>query len=216
MRSFICAFALVVGLVPAVANAKPENFAKIAPSGTRGAIMFAASVLPAPYVIWISQTAADGKPGKTIRMIVSSEKAVIDPSSGLALKLSVADPGSYVVRMLLWQGHWGACLARQTVGFTVRPGQISYLGTFNPVETLLNLETEVKRTGKTSAHSYQLRMFRDNIAAPTFTASAPSMQQVLDLARRNGLNAALAATEVETHPATFPSPPGSDMIGYCD
>jgi len=216
MKRFICVVAFIVGILPAAAHAKPENFAKVAPDGKRGAIMFAAPVLPAPYVVWISQTAPDGKPGKTIRIAVSANKAVIDPSTGLALKLSAAEPGSYVVRMLLWQGHWGACLARQTVGFTVQPGQISYLGTFNPVETLGNLETEVKRTGKTSAHSYQLRMFRDNIAAPSFTGSEPSMQKAVDLARRNGLSTALVSTEVATHPAAFSSPTGSDMIGYCD
>ncbi len=216
MRSFLVAFAVVAAFFSVPINAKSENFSKIAPSGTDGAIMFAAPVLPAPYVIWMSQIAADGKPGKTVRLTVSSRKALVDPSSSLAMKMATVGAGTYVVRLVLWQEHWGACLARETVSFSVQPGQISYLGTFNPVETLRNLETEISRTGKTSAHSSQMRMFRDNIAAPSFSASDPALQQAMELARRNGLNGALTAKDVSTHPASFLSPPGSDMLGYCD
>jgi len=208
---------VVIAVAPQAAHAKSESFVKVDIQSIGGGFMFLAPVLGQRYDVWISQVAANGKPGKTIRLRVSGDKAMVDPVSGMALKIAAAPPGQYVVRMILMQEHWGACLAQRTVGFIVQPGQIAYLGALQSSQTIQSLESEVMRTGKGRALRSQLRMFRDNLSPPAFSFdAAPRETQILETARSNGLGSSFPVKATVSSPTSFPSPAGSDLVGYCD
>jgi hypothetical protein len=217
MRPVFAALTVLFGIIcsqPAIA--KP-SFAKFDTQPANGGVLFLAPILPQPYVVWISQLNPDGKPGKTERLTISDRKTVKDPANGLGVTLVSLPAGPHAIRLILLQDHWGACLAQNTVSFTVQPGKIVYLGNFQPIGPLESLEAEVLRTGKTSAIRTQLRMFRDNLTAPSFSLEgAPKAEEILAVIRASGFTASFPLVQAHAMPATFPSPPGSDMIGYCD
>jgi hypothetical protein len=217
MRDLFVAVALLFGSVCSQQALAKPNFAKFDARPSNGGVLFLTPLLPQQYSIWISQVAADGKPAKTQRLSVSPGRVVMDPATGSALILVSLPPGQHLIRLILVQEHWGACLAQNTVSFSVQPGSIAYLGRFQPERTIKSLEGEIVRTGKTSAIRTQLRMFRNNLVAPAYSLDgAPKAADLLGVARANGVDASFPLVEAHATPATFPSPEGSDMIGYCD
>jgi hypothetical protein len=216
MRRDFVALGLVLAALCSQATAKP-SFAKFNSRPTNGGVLFLTPILPQPYSIWISQVAANGKPGKTERVTVSPGRVVVDPATGSAVILASLPAGQHLIRLILVQDHWGACLAQQTMSFAVQPQSITYLGRFQPESTIKSLEEEIVRTGKTTAIRTQLRMFRDNLTAPSYELEgAPKAAEAVGIVRANGFAAGFPLVEANAAATSFPSPPGSDMIGYCD
>jgi hypothetical protein len=201
----------------ACATPPPENFSKVALAARpdSGAIMFTAPVFPYAYMIWFAPLRPDRTVGNAVLFAVT-QRSVIEPKTGLSLHLKPAKAGDYVVRVVTWQGMWGACLSDDTARFRVEPGRIAYLGAVDPVPTLRSIEAEAARLGKTTASAGSLRLMKKNVSPPGFAlAGAPPPDEMIEVAKAHGLSSALPVVPAETAAATFVRKDKTDLTGYC-
>ena len=87
-------------------------------------------------------------------------------------------PGRYAFMYLAQQEQWAVCFHADTQAFDVRPGEVIYLGAFDPRPHLLQLQGLAVSSGRTYAQGSTLIHFFDNITPP---ALLPPQEE--DLAR---------------------------------
>ena len=120
-------------------------------------------------------------------------------------------PGTYVVSTFNRQDFWTLCYQDDTVQFTVKPGEVLYLGYFDARVALAELSRKAVLSGQTSTRGKPVQFF-DNVSAPPFL---PITDEGLAAARVVA-KAAMPRTTVEPtaavlSPARFGT--GSALIG---
>lgn len=90
-----------------------------------------------------------------------------------------AKPGRYVFVSLHQQGYWAVCFHNETVSFDVRPGEVTFLGVFDPVPHLAQLQNFARTSGQTTTRGGPVH-FYDNVLAPRLS---PPTDQTLATAR---------------------------------
>lgn len=76
-----------------------------------------------------------------------------------------AKPGRYVFVSVHQQGFWAVCFHNHTTSFEVRPGEVTFLGIFDPVPHLMQLQSLARSTGQTATRGGPVH-FYDDILPP--------------------------------------------------
>jgi hypothetical protein len=147
-------------------------------------ILMQALPSPAPYMLNLAsynpgaQQAQNGlwDAGSTIRM--RSEA-----NSGPDFIVQTVKPGAYVIHSFSKQGHWTLCFNRETYYFKVEPGQLVYLGAFDPKPHLQELQGHVARNGDFTARGSQVFHYLDNVWLPSLFIPSDK-EESLRLARK--------------------------------
>ncbi|MBO9576427.1 MAG: hypothetical protein J7494_11860 [Sphingobium sp.] len=108
------------------------------------------------------------------------------------------EPGTYVVTGFNRQDYWSLCYYADSVQFTVKPGEVLYLGYFDARKALDELNMKVVTSGRMSTRGGPVQFF-DTVAAPPFL---PINEQGLQGARAMA-KAAMPRTTVEPKAATL-------------
>lgn len=166
MRMTIAALiVLLCGCASGVANTD------ITSQSRNSILVVATEPSPIPYQLSISSfdpdTGSLGAPPADAASIVVGRK---DPG---AYHLSIIEPGTYVVRDVTQQLNWSVCFHDNSVSFNVAPGEVVYLGRFDPRPHLQQLQQIARSTGRTRTGMGQgPHHFFDNILPPALTPPA--------------------------------------------
>ncbi|HEX6375629.1 MAG TPA: hypothetical protein VFZ91_07895 [Allosphingosinicella sp.] len=106
-----------------------------------------------------------GAPFGGMETLASRPKSFVD---GYLVEL--VKPGTYVFRDFSRQDFWSLCFNGGSLRFTIRPGEILYLGEFDAVKHVMELESLAVSTGRVTARSGQPVQFFDTVSPPTFAA----------------------------------------------
>lgn len=98
------------------------------------------------------------------------------PSGARAFHAIDAAPGTYVLEALNAGLSWGSCFNSATISFDLRPGEVLYLGSFSPAETLADISTNLPSSVPAGSVRYVY-----NRSAPTFTQSDVREQKVSEI-----------------------------------
>jgi hypothetical protein len=75
-------------------------------------------------------------------------------------------PGTYVYQSFSQQRSWAVCFHKDTITFTVKPGQVVFLGTFNPGPHIADLNKNVAANHNYTARDSDAHHYFDNITPP--------------------------------------------------
>lgn len=92
-------------------------------------------------------------------------------------------PGRYMFHSFTKQGRWSLCFNRQTYSFKVGPGQVLYLGAFDPKTALQELQDRVAGSGNFVARGSQVFHYLDNVWLPNLYIPSEK-EESLSLARQ--------------------------------
>jgi hypothetical protein len=81
--------------------------------------------------------------------------------------VEVVKPGTYVFRDFSRQDYWTLCFNGGSLQFTVRPGEVLYLGDFDAARHILELQSLAVSTGQTSTRGKPVQFF-DTVSPPAF------------------------------------------------
>lgn len=90
-----------------------------------------------------------------------------------------ARPGRYVFVSLHQQSYWAVCFHNETIAFDVRPGEVTFVGVFDPAPHLAQLQNLARTTGRTATRGGPVH-FYDNIQPPRLS---PPTDESVALAR---------------------------------
>lgn len=110
-------------------------------------------------------------------------------------------PGSYAFYTFEKQENWNLCFHRETMYFTVNPGQIVYLGTFDPNFHLAEMSRYVVQHGDTTVKQSRDVFYFDNISPPRITAPDNSEKSLAEV--RKYIAAEMPQVRVDVQPVTY-------------
>lgn len=120
-------------------------------------------------------------------------------------------PGTYVVQEFSRQDSWALCYHADSLQFTVKPDQALYLGTFDSIGSVQELEGNALRTGRLTTTGALVHFF-DGISAPRFAeASSDDLAQAQAMATRAMPRTTVPVQPVEFRKARFGT--GTDLFG---
>ncbi|HEX2764722.1 MAG TPA: hypothetical protein VHM92_12880 [Allosphingosinicella sp.] len=126
--------------------------------------------------------------------------------------VEMVKPGTYVFRDFSRQDFWSLCFNGASLQFTIKPGEVLYLGEFDAAKHTVELERLSVMTGRTSAYNGHPVQFFDTVSPPAF---APADEAGLAAAAAM-VKARMPKTTVTPKAATF-SPArfgtGKDLFG---
>ena len=172
IRTLALALLLAAQIATPAAAADPERIA-ITPQSSGGAIILKAALLPIPpghrtsYRIGLQELrsgrAADD--GRALWRQSDLPGADAAPSS-TAIWFSTVRPGTYAFRDLSRQDFWALCFNEDSLQFTVRPGEVVYLGEMDVRRHVAELERMAIESGRIIGASRAARPFlRPGVAA---------------------------------------------------
>jgi hypothetical protein len=82
--------------------------------------------------------------------------------------VEMVKPGTYVFRDFSRQDFWSLCFNGNSLQFTIKPGEVLYLGEFDAARHVMELETLAVTTGRTTARNGQPVQFFDTVSPPAF------------------------------------------------
>lgn len=97
--------------------------------------------------------------GNPLSMIIKPEQ-----SNGFAAR--TIDPGDYVFHDFRQQTAWALCFHADTLSFSARPGQVIFLGEFDPEIHLAQLTANAISSGRVVARDGERIHFFENIRPP--------------------------------------------------
>lgn len=123
-----------------------------------------------------------------------------------------AAPGTYVFEAFNAGLSWGACFNRETVSFDLRPGEVLFLGTFSPTETIADIHSNLPSAVSAGSVRYVY-----NRAAPRFTQPAQREQKTAEI--QAYLTATYPGVQVpirfaDLNPAAFQSGTPSPLVRF--
>jgi len=159
--------------VPAAA-AKPADIA-ITPASQRAALILKTNPLPvAPgmrtaYRLTLqTYDPADGKllgaPFGGLAVFAARPKEFVDGYLVVDVK-----PGTYVFKEFSEQDRWTLCFNGASRSFTVKPGEILYLGEFDAATHEVELQGRTVMSGQTVIRGHGFVSFFDTVAPPRVT-----------------------------------------------
>jgi hypothetical protein len=121
-------------------------------------------------------------------------------------------PGTYVLTDFSRQDFWALCFHASSIQFTLKPGEVLYLGELNAAKHLAELEYLAVSSGMTTLRGSRLAHFFDNISPPALTpADEAGVAAVAEVVK-----VAMPATTVTPRAAIFTPArfgTGSDLFG---
>jgi hypothetical protein len=138
----LAALAVMSMPVGAAAQKRPEEI-KLSPKSDKGAVLIRVPTEPFTYALQFSK---NGKSGFLSRVYVMK----IEPAApGYIYIARTLSPGRYRLDNVWQQGAWTACMEQGTFEFTIEPGKIAYLGTFQVEGVLREIQSQAVDQGKT-------------------------------------------------------------------
>jgi hypothetical protein len=220
IKGLYAAAAILVALNSSAALAE-QKAAKIAitPASDKAAIIFKAPDLPKPMGSYISSY----KIG--IKKYDAANRALQGgPFAGSVLVaarpslfaqgylMSDLKPGTYVVTDLSRQDLWALCFHDNSLQFTVKPGEVLYLGNFDAAFHVEELQRMAMTSGKISVRQGSVAHFFDNVTPPKFTpGTSDDLVAVTAMMKAAMPNTTVAPRLVEFQPARFGT--GRDLFG---
>lgn len=128
--------------VSGVAQKRPEEI-KLSPKSDKGAVLIRVPTEPFTYALQFSK---NGKSGFLSRVYVMKIESA--PPGYVYIARTLA-PGRYRLDNVWQQGAWTACMEQGTFEFTIKPGKIAYLGTFEVEGVLREIQSQAVAQGKT-------------------------------------------------------------------
>ena len=164
-------FLVTLGVAPAAAR-DPARIA-ITPELQRAAIILKAELLPIPptyrtsYRIGLQRYEAAeqrlmGGPYGGNYVFAARRNSFVDGYMVLEV-----EPGTYAFRDLSRQDYWALCFNDNSLQFTVRPGEVVYLGEIDARHHVTELERMAVMSGRTSTRSQVVHFF-DGVSPPAF------------------------------------------------
>jgi hypothetical protein len=138
----LAAAAMLSISVPAVAQKRPEAI-KLSATSDKGAVLIRVPTKPFSYALQFSK---DGKSGFMSRVYIMKVEPAAAGYTYIARTLA---PGRYRLDNVWQQGAWTACLEQGTFEFSVAPGKIAYVGTFEVDGVLREIQSQAIERDKT-------------------------------------------------------------------
>jgi hypothetical protein len=205
----------------ASAASAEQNPAKIAitPQSERGAIIMRAPDLPKPRGSYISSYKIGLKVYDPVNQAMrggpfGGNVLIAARPSLFAQGYLVSDvrPGTYVITDFSRQDLWALCFHDNSVQFTVRPGEVVYLGDFDARFHVMELEQMAISSGRTSLRQGNLAHFFDDVTPPRLKPGTETdLPQVAAALRAAMPKTTVAPTLAAFSPARFGT--GRDLFG---
>ncbi|MFM9976763.1 MAG: hypothetical protein ACKVOP_01790 [Sphingomonadaceae bacterium] len=211
---------LAVVLVAAPSGLRAEQeVAKIAitPQSEMGAILIKSPDLPLPpmhrtsyrLLLQIYDPVAQQMKGGLLggsAILASRPKLFADGFLALALK-----PGTYAITSFSRQDWWTLCFQDASLQFTVKPGEVSYLGDFQADKQLAELTQMAISTGRTSTRGSPVDFF-DGVPPPALLAAdEKGLAEAVAMVKRRMLQTTVSPVAATISPARFGT--GSTLFG---
>lgn len=217
IRTLALALLLAAQIATPAAAADPERIA-ITPQSSGGAIILKAELLPIPpghrtsYRIGLQSydPAAQrmtGGPYGGNPTFLARRGSFVDGYLVLDVR-----PGTYAFRDLSRQDFWALCFNEGSVQFTVRPGEVLYLGEMDVRRHVAELERMSIESGRISARPGQPVHFFDGVSPPALApVDEAGLAAVAAMMRARMPRTIVAPKAAEFVPARFGT--GSDLFG---
>lgn len=175
MRKFTApAFAAAL-LLAAPAAAKDVADIAITPGSTDALLIFRANDVPVPpgyKTAWrmpiqsydpVEQKMQSGGPYGGIETLAGRPKSFVD-----GFLVERVKPGTYAFQSFSRQDFWALCFNGDSLQFTVKPGEVLYLGEFDARRHAIELEQLAVMTGRTTSRNNNPIHFFDTVSPPAF------------------------------------------------
>ena len=209
---------LLVTLSVAPAAARDPARIAITPESERAAIILKAELLPIPptyrtsYRIGLqryepAEQRLMGGPYGGNYVFAARRNSFVDGYMVLEV-----EPGTYAFRDLSRQDYWALCFNDNSLQFTVRPGEIVYLGEIDARSHVAELERMAVMTGRTMVRSGNVAHFFDGVSPPAFKpVDEAGLAAVTAMVTARMPRTTVAPRAAEFTPARFGT--GSDLFG---
>jgi hypothetical protein len=122
------------------------------------------------------------------------------------------DPGTYAFQDFSQQDFWALCFNDGSLQFTVRAGEVVYLGEMDVRRHAAELQRMAVMSGRTSLRNGRVAHFFDGVTPPTFLpADAADLPAAPPIVRPPTPRTTVAPRSVEFSPARFGT--GHDLFG---
>lgn len=210
MRSLIAVAALgwIALCTPSLAQA--PNRIVLAPESPKGVILLKVSGAPIGYSLDIAKyNRAEGELAANSFggwAPIKAKEAQAD-----TYMVRTVDPGEYIFQGVTQQAWWTVCFHADTLAFTVKPGEVLYLGAFDPAPHLRQLTQLAAENRHFSASSSNRHAYLDNIMPPAMTTSedVPAEAKAFIAEQMPRVTAPVVVAKLE--PATFAT--GTTIFG---
>lgn len=217
-RGLSAALCLVLaGTAGAAGATQDPGKIAITPASPRAAIIIKAANLPVPptyktsYRIGLqvydpAARTMRGGPFGGSETIAAKPKSFVDGYLVIDLK-----PGTYAFRDLSRQDFWALCFNDASLQFTVRPGEVVYLGELDVVKHVAELQRLATETGQLSTRGQPVHFF-DGVSPPAFApVDAAGLAAAAAMVRLRMPGTTVSPSAVRFTPARFGT--GSDLFG---
>lgn len=121
-------------------------------------------------------------------------------------------PGTYAFESFSQQDYWALCFNGGSLQFTVRPGEVLYLGDFDAAAHALELQTLAVTSGRTSTRGSNPVHFFDTVTPPMFApADDAALAAVAAMVKVRMPRTTVAPKAATLSPARFGT--GRDLFG---
>jgi hypothetical protein len=146
---------------------RPEAI-RLSPKSDQGAVLIRVPIQPFTYALQFSK---NGKSGFLSRVYIMKIDAAAPGYRYIARTLS---PGRYRLDNVWQQGAWTACMEQGTFEFTIEPGKIAYLGTFEVDGVLREIQSQAVERGKTVVYGTDYMQGQAKISDEMVTGRDPA------------------------------------------
>jgi hypothetical protein len=204
--------------VSGAAAAKDQSDVAITPASPEAAIIIKAESLPVPRLhktsYWITLQSYDpaqqkmvGGPFGGTALIAARPKEFVD---GYLIK--TVKPGTYAFLDFIMQDYWALCFNGGSLQFTVKPGEVVYLGEMGVRRHGTELEMLAIATHQTSTRGGRPVHFFDTVTPPIFApVDDAQMAAVTAIVKARMPKTTVAPRPVQFAPARFGT--GHDLFG---
>lgn len=148
-----------------------------------------------------------GGPYSGSPVFAAKRKAFVDGYLILDVK-----PGTYAFRDFSRQDLWALCFNENSLQFTVKPGEILYLGELDAPGHVAELSRKAVMSGRTSTCGSAAVHFFDGVSAPAFApVDEAGLAAAAAMVKARMPKSTVAPTAAKFTPARFGT--GSDMFG---
>jgi hypothetical protein len=151
------------------------------PAGSKDKAVLLLKVNPGPLDYELNLSAFDPDT-QTVQNTSFSGYANFHVNPKQPFVAQVVTPGTYAYMAFVQQTWWMACYQSSTLSFSVQPGDVIYLGEFNPIPAFAAIGSQAQAKGELTASSRDRHYYFENIPAPSVKLD-PNDQQTLATVR---------------------------------
>ena len=213
----VAAFAFASLSTGAALAKKPAEIA-ITPTSPDAVLILKAESLPVPpghrTSYWVALHTYDpaeqkmlGGPFAGYATFAARPKDFVDGYLVINVK-----PGTYAFQDVVVQDWWAVCFNGGSLQFTVKPGEVVYLGEMDVRRHVREIEMLAVTTGRTTSRNSDPIHFFDNVTPPTFAPiDDAQMAAVAAMVKTQMPKTTVAPRPVQFAPARFGT--GHDLFG---